>query len=97
MRSPRKPDKAPAESTIATSVRPHPPAERPAFYSIADTARILGMSEATLYRAIADGQFPAVRIRGRVIIPAKAIDAITDSALDAAGVADGYDVTGGAR
>jgi hypothetical protein len=34
----------------------------PAFYSVAATARMFGMSEMTLYRAIHSGQFPAVRI-----------------------------------
>lgn len=62
--------------------------EPPAFYSVAATARILGMSEMTLYRAIHDGQFPAVRIRGRLIIPAKAIEAITDAALDGSCLVD---------
>jgi hypothetical protein len=42
----------------------------------------------TLYRAISEGQFPAVRIRGRLIIPAKAIDDMTTSAVDAGGVVD---------
>ena len=59
-----------------------PSTARPTFYSIAATARMLGMSQMTLRRAIQDGQFPAVRIRGRVIIPAKAIDAMTDNAID---------------
>jgi len=45
----------------------------------------------TVYRAISAGEFPAVRIRGRLIIPAKAIDAMAEIAtteqtvIDAAG------------
>ncbi|HEY3263299.1 MAG TPA: hypothetical protein VGJ95_24005 [Pseudonocardiaceae bacterium] len=35
----------------------------------------------TVYRAIADGQFPAVRIRGRLIVPAKAIDDMAEVAV----------------
>ena len=42
------------------------------FYSVAEVARMLGMSTMTVYRAIAEGGFPAVKIRGRLIIPAKA-------------------------
>jgi excisionase family DNA binding protein len=61
---------------------------RPTFYSIAATARMLGMSQMTLRRAIQDGQFPAVRIRGRVIVPAKAIDAMTDSAIEGSRLID---------
>ncbi|MBN9100520.1 MAG: helix-turn-helix domain-containing protein [Pseudonocardia sp.] len=52
---------------------------------------MFGMSPMTLYRAIAAGEFPAVRIRGRLIVPAKAVDAMADVAtaeqtvVDAAG------------
>lgn len=42
---------------------------------------MFGMSTVTLYRAIRDGEIPAVRIRGRVIVPAKAIDALADTTL----------------
>lgn len=42
---------------------------------------MLGMSTMTLYRAINCGGFPAVRIRGRLIVPAKAIEAIADTAI----------------
>ena len=35
----------------------------------------------TLYRAISAGEFPAVRIRGRLIVPAKALEVMADSAI----------------
>lgn len=35
----------------------------------------------TLYRAIQAGQFPAVRIRGRLIIPSIAIDEMIAAAM----------------
>ncbi|MGH3614105.1 MAG: helix-turn-helix domain-containing protein [Pseudonocardia sp.] len=63
----------------------------PRFYSVAQVAAMLGMSPMTVYRAIAERQFPAVRIRGRLIVPAKAVDAMADIAtaeqtvVDAAG------------
>jgi excisionase family DNA binding protein len=55
--------------------------EPPRFYSVAQAARMFGMSSMTLYRAIAAGEFPAVRIRGRLIVPAKAIEAMADAAV----------------
>ena len=61
------------------------------FYSVAEVAQMFGMSPMTLYRAIAAGEFPAVRIRGRLIVPAKAVEAMADVAtaeqtvVDAAG------------
>jgi len=69
----------------------------PAFYSVADAARLFGMSEMTLYRAIHAGQFPAVRIRGRLIIPGKAIDAMVEAAVGGGCLVDAADwVAGGA-
>jgi len=66
-------------------------APTPRFYSVAQVAAMLGMSPMTVYRAIAERQFPAVRVRGRLIVPAKAVDAMADVAtaeqtvVDAAG------------
>lgn len=56
-------------------------AEGPRFYTVAQVAGMFGMAPVTLYRAIRGGQFPAVRIRGRLIVPAKAVDAIVDAAV----------------
>ncbi|MCA1702392.1 MAG: helix-turn-helix domain-containing protein [Actinobacteria bacterium] len=42
--------------------------EAPRFYSVSQVAQMLGMSTMTLYRAISAGEFPAVRIRGRLIV-----------------------------
>jgi hypothetical protein len=42
---------------------------------------MLRMSAMTLYRAISAGEFPAVRIRGRLIVPAKAVKEMEDKAV----------------
>lgn len=63
-------------------------AEAPRFYSVAQTAEMLGMSSMTLYRAIRDRQFPAVKIRGRYIVPAKAIEAMIEAAIAERGPVD---------
>lgn len=66
-------------------------APSPRFYSVPQAAELIGTSAVTLYRAIRDGEFPAMRIRGRLIVPAKAIDAMVEatvaeqSVVDAAG------------
>lgn len=62
-------------------VKTEPPAEAPRFYSVAQVAGMLGMSPMTVYRAIAAGEFPAVRIRGRLIVPARVLDAMVDAAV----------------
>lgn len=62
--------------------------DAPRFYSVAQVAEMFGMSAMTLYRAIAAGEFPAVRVRGRLIVPAKAVDAMADAATAAQTVVD---------
>lgn len=54
----------------------------PRFYSVAATARMLGASEMTLYRAIKDGEFPALKIRGRIVVPARALEVLAESAVN---------------
>jgi excisionase family DNA binding protein len=54
---------------------------QPRFYSVAQVAGLFGMSDMTVYRAIAAGEFPAVRIRGRLFVPAKAIDEMEQAAI----------------
>jgi excisionase family DNA binding protein len=67
------------------------------FYSVAETARIFGMSDMTLYRAIHDGQFPAVRIRGRLFVPVKAVEQMVEAAVEGGGLVDAADwIPGGA-
>jgi excisionase family DNA binding protein len=74
------------------------PTEPRPFHSVAETARMLGTSEMTLYRAIAAGEFPAVRIRGRIIVPRQAIEAMTAAAMSGGGLVDAADwVEGGNR
>jgi excisionase family DNA binding protein len=51
------------------------------FYSVSQVARMLGMSTMTVYRAIAAGEFPAIKVRGRLIVPARAIEAMADAAV----------------
>ncbi|WP_433786954.1 helix-turn-helix domain-containing protein [Actinomycetospora sp. CA-101289] len=65
----------------------------PRFYSVAQAARILGAAPVTLYRAIRAGQFPAVRIRGRLIVPAQALEAMTAASISTGSVVDAADWT----
>jgi excisionase family DNA binding protein len=60
---------------------PHQRTFQRTFMSVTETAKLLGMSDMTLYRAIAAGEFPAVRVRGRLIVPTRAIEEMIDVAL----------------
>ena len=62
--------------------------ETPRFYSVAEAAKIVGAAPVTLYRAIRAGEFPAVRIRGRLIVPARALDAMVSTAIAESSLVD---------
>jgi excisionase family DNA binding protein len=67
------------------------PSRRPQetqFYSVAEVAALFGLSAMTVYRAIADGEFPAVKIRGRFIVPAKAVHQMIEAATASGSLVD---------
>jgi excisionase family DNA binding protein len=76
-------------STQDSLTRQH--ARKRRFYSVAEVAAIFGLSSMTVYRAIAAGEFPAVKIRGRVIVPAGAIDAMVEAATSAGTIVNSAD------
>jgi excisionase family DNA binding protein len=55
-------------------------APRPTFYDVQEVADMFKMSRMTVYRAIGSGELAAVRIRGRWLVPARAIEALIDKA-----------------
>ena len=61
----------------------NPMTTRPRFLSVKQAATLMGLSDVTLYRAIWAGEFPAVKVRGRYVIPSRAIDALEEAALAA--------------
>lgn len=65
-----------------------PNAGKPAFYTVKEAARILRVDSATLYRAIREDAFPAVRLRSRCLIPAAALDRLIADATESGGVVD---------
>lgn len=72
-------------------------ASAPRFYSVAEAARILGAAPVTLYRAIRAGEFPAVRIRGRLIVPASALEAMSATTVSNGSLVDAADWTSQTR
>lgn len=46
---------------------------------IAEAAEQLGVSYQTLWRAIREGEFPGIKIRGRILVPIKAIELLMES------------------
>ena len=58
------------------------------FLSVAEVARIFGVSDLTVYREIRAGRFPAIKFRGRYVVPARAIQAMEDAAVDSGALID---------
>lgn len=65
-----------------------PNAGRPAFYTVKEAARILRVDPATLYRAIREDAFPAIRLRSRYVIPAAGLDRLIAEAAESGGCVD---------
>ncbi len=63
-------------------------ARSPVFYTVPEAAHVLRVTPATIYRAIRDDAFPAVRIRTRYVIPAAAADRLAVEAAESGGCVD---------
>lgn len=61
------------------------------FISVPAAARQMGVSPATLYRLIAEGAFPAVRLRTRLVVPIEVIEEMAAAALAAKATVDPAD------
>jgi excisionase family DNA binding protein len=62
--------------------------ENPAFYTVREVAHVLRVTPATIYRAIREDAFPAVRIRTRYVIPAAAVEQIVAEVAESGGCVD---------
>ena len=60
----------------------------PTFYTVREAARMLRVNPATLYRAIRDDAFPAVRIRTRYVVPAAALNELIAEVTASGGCID---------
>ena len=58
-----------------------PDAVRPAFYSLADAAWILGVDPDDVHRAIRVGTLRAVRRRSRLVVPAAELRRVLDGGV----------------
>ena len=56
--------------------------------AINEAAVMISVARVTLRRAISENQFPAIRIRERIVIPIKAVSLLLDAAVAAGGLID---------
>ncbi|WP_372470774.1 helix-turn-helix domain-containing protein [Saccharothrix luteola] len=57
--------------------------EHEPLYQVSEVAELLRVSKQTVYRAISDGELPAVRIRSRKLVPKSAVTAVLQRATTA--------------
>jgi excisionase family DNA binding protein len=62
--------------------------ELPTFYTVREAARIMRCNPRTLYRAIREDAFPAVRVRTRYVVPAAAVEKLAAEAVQMGGCVD---------
>jgi excisionase family DNA binding protein len=89
-----------ADGTNAMNTQDHDndkAALRPLFYTVAEAARLLRVDRATLYRAIREDAFPAVRVRSRYVIPAVAVERLAADAAETGGCIDVAAIAAGRR
>src|SRR4051812_7994699 len=63
-------------------------AVRPVFYTVAEAAGLLRVDRATIYRAIREDAFPAVRVRSRYVVPAVAVERMAAEAAESGSCVD---------
>lgn len=59
-----------------------------AFFTVREAADIVRVDSSTLHRAIREDAFPAVRIRTRYVVPAKALQQLIDRATETGRLVD---------
>jgi excisionase family DNA binding protein len=60
----------------------------PSFYTVREAATIMRCNPSTLYRAIRENAFPAVKVRTRYVVPAGAIEELIQRASASDGCVD---------
>ena len=61
------------------------------FHSVAETAELCGLGVMSVYRAIKDGRFPAVKVGNRLLVPDAALHQMAQDAIAANGIVDAAD------
>lgn len=62
--------------------------QAPVFYTVTEAAAMLRCGTSTLYRAIREDAFPAVRVRTRYVVPAVAIERLVREAVESGACID---------
>lgn len=71
-------------------------AGRKALLSVAQVAAEVGISQMSLYRLIRAGELPAVRLGGRIFVPAMVIEQLSEAAMASGGTVTAAELFGSA-
>lgn len=62
--------------TISDDKTVHPGEACRATHSVTEAATILGISRTTAYECVRTGELPSLRLRGRIVVPVVALEAL---------------------
>ncbi len=69
----------------------------PAFYTVEEIAAALRVDPVTIYRAIRAGEFPAVKVRKRYVVPQRAIELLVEDVVSTGACIDTAEWTSSRR
>ena len=62
--------------TISVDMAEHSGGACRATHSVTEAAAILGISRTTAYECVRTGELPSLRLRGRIVVPVVALEAL---------------------
>ena len=62
--------------TISVDMAEHPGGACRVTHSVTEAANILGISRTTAYECVRTGELPSLRLRGRIVVPVIALEAL---------------------
>lgn len=74
------PDRAAAQA-VSRPLEEATSRPRPAFLTVEEVAGLLRVDAVTIYRAIRAGEFPAVKIRKRYVVPRRALELLVEEVM----------------
>lgn len=82
-------NRTPAAPAVAFRRRSAAPTVgEPLAMTVKEAAGRIGVSYMTLWRAIREGEFPGIKLRGRILVPVKAVELMFQSAVETGGLVD---------
>jgi excisionase family DNA binding protein len=66
---------------MSVNTNKHQAQSEPSFYGVGAFAKAVGVGTASVYRAIHDGNLPALKFGGRYVVPARVLDQLVEAVM----------------